>query len=65
MNANVVNTTTALSNARITRNDIMYKETTCLVDVALDTKSYIKSGYGASSPQDKQVSKLEFKVIKI
>ena len=63
--AAVVNTTTALSNARIARNDIMYKASTGLVDVATDTKSYIKSVYGASSPQYKQVSKLEFKVVKI
>lgn len=64
-NATVVNATTALSNARIARNDIMYKATTGLVDVATDTKSYIKSLYGATSPQYKQVSKLEFKVVKI
>ena len=64
-NAAVVNATTALSNARIARNDIMYKATTGLVDVATDTKSYIKSLYGATSPQYKQVSKLGFKVVKI
>ena len=62
-NAAVVNANTALSNARILRNDLMYKPNTGLVDVALDTKSYIKSVYGSSSPQYKQVSKLAFKVI--
>ena len=62
-NAAVVNANTALSNARILRNDVMYKPNTGLVDVALDTKAYIKSVYGASSPQYKQVSKLAFKVI--
>ena len=35
-----------------------------MVDIALDTKTYIKSLYGATSPQYKQVSKLEFKVVK-
>lgn len=64
-NAAVVNTNTALSNARIARNDIMYKANTGLVDIALDTKSYIKSIFGVTSPQYKQVSKLEFKTVKI
>ena len=44
-----------LSNARISRNDILYKANTGLVDIALDTKTYIKSLYGATSPQYKQV----------
>jgi hypothetical protein len=64
-NTAVVKTATPLSNARISRNDIMYKASTGLVDIALDTKSYIKSLYGATSPQYKQVSKLEFKAIVI
>ena len=60
-NSAVVETTTPLSNSRIARNEIMYAPTTGLVDVAFDTKVYIKSVFGASSPQYKQVSKLEFK----
>jgi hypothetical protein len=64
-NTAVVTAATPLSNARISRNDIMYKANTGLVDIALDTKSYIKSLYGATSPQYKQVSKLEFKTIVI
>ena len=63
-NTAVVNATTPLSNARISRNDILYKANTGLVDIALDTKTYIKSLYGATSPQYKQVSKLEFKAVK-
>jgi hypothetical protein len=64
-NAAVVAATTPLSNARISRNTILYKANTGLVDIALDTKTYIKSLYGATSPQYKQVSKLEFKAIKV
>ena len=60
-NTAVVNTTTPLSNARIARNDTMYKPLSGLVDCAADAKVYIKSVFGASSPQYKQVSKLEFK----
>jgi hypothetical protein len=60
-NTAVVNAATALSNARLSRNNILYKENTGLVDIAADTKNYIKSVYGANSPQFKQISKLTFK----
>ena len=63
-NTAVISATTLLSNARISRNAILYKENTGLVDITVDTKTYIKSLYGATSPQYKQVSKLEFKVVK-
>lgn len=60
-NAAVVAATAPLSNARIARNDLLYKPNTGLVDIALDTKTYIKSLFGAASPQYKQVSGLKFK----
>jgi len=60
-NTAVVETTTPLSNSRIARNDVMYKPLSGLVDIAFDSKVYIKSVFGPSSPQYKQVSKLEFK----
>jgi hypothetical protein len=63
-NAAVIAATTALSNARIARNDVLYKANTGLVDIALDTKTYIKSVFGATSPQFKQVSKLEFRAVR-
>jgi hypothetical protein len=63
-NSDVITASTPLSNARIIRNEILYKENTGLVDIALDTKSYIKSLFGATSPLFKQVSKLEFRTIK-
>ena len=50
-----------LSNSRISRNEILYKENTGLVDIALDSKTYIKSVFGATSPQYKQISRLYFK----
>jgi len=61
----VVNAATPLSNARIVRNNIFYKADTGLVDIATEVKAYIKSLFGASSPQYKQISKLEFKGVKI
>ena len=59
-NAAVVESYIPLSNARISRNNLLYKENTGLYDVALDVKNYIKSVFGATSPQYKQVSKIKF-----
>jgi len=64
-NTAVITATTPLSNARISRNDILYKELSGLVDIAQDVKSYVKSVFGATSPQYKQVSGLEFKRYKV
>jgi len=60
-NTAVVNSYTNYSNSRITRDSILYAATSGLVDVALEVKKYVKSVFGATSPQFKQVSKLEFK----
>lgn len=62
-NLAVINTNTPLSNARIARNKIMNTDLTGLVDIAFDSKTYIKSIFGATSPEYKQVSKLAFKKI--
>jgi len=59
-NTDVINTTTALSNARIDRDDALYGADTGLVDVAQDAKQYVKSIFGATSRQYKQVSGLKF-----
>ena len=60
VNTAVINSYTNYSNSRITRNSILYGQTTGLVDIALEVKKYVKSVFGATSPQFKQVSKLEF-----
>ena len=59
-NLAVTNAEVPLNNARISRNDILYKTNTGLVDTALDVKTYIKSVYGATSPQYKKISKIKF-----
>jgi len=59
-NTDVVTATTPLSNARIARNDVLYKDITGLLDVASDVKTYIKSVFGATGAQYKQVSGLKF-----
>ncbi len=59
-NTAVINATTAISNARITRNNILYADKTGLYDIAQEVKKYVKSVFGATSPQYKQVSKIKF-----
>ena len=59
-NTAVINAEVPLNNARITRNDVLYKPNTGLVDTALDVKIYIKSVFGATSPQYKKISKIKF-----
>lgn len=60
VNSAVVAAYIALERARADRNAILYEPLTGLVDRATDTKSYIKSVYGTTSPEYKQVSKLHF-----
>lgn len=59
-NTAVINATTAVSNARIARNKILYQPKTGLYDIAQEVKKYVKSVFGATSPQYKQVSKIKF-----
>ncbi|HKB67694.1 MAG TPA: hypothetical protein VKC61_17685 [Pyrinomonadaceae bacterium] len=59
-NNSVINSTTALSNKRITRDEALYAEGTGLVDLAGLVKKYIKSLFGADSPQYAQISGLDF-----
>jgi hypothetical protein len=59
-NTTVVMAHTSLSNARISRNAILYHIVTGLCRNAKEAKLYIKSVFGATSAQFKQVSALEF-----
>lgn len=59
-NSSVTLAAAPLTNARITRNDILYKAKTGVVDTSLDIKTYIKSVFGATSPQYKTISGLKF-----
>jgi hypothetical protein len=51
---------TALNNARISRNEVMYGEKNSLIEVAAALKSYIKSVYGALSPQSRRANSFTF-----
>ena len=63
-NSAVIEGYTNWSNSRIARNNSLYNPMTGLVNTALDVKKYVKSIFGATSPQYKQVSGLEFKTRK-
>jgi hypothetical protein len=63
-NTGAINALTPLSNARIARNTTLYATGTGLVDIAGEVKKYVKSVFGATSPQYKQVSGLKFTKVK-
>lgn len=63
-NQDISNAYTAVDNSRIARNSVLYTSTTSLVSTASEVKKYIKSVFGASSPEYKQVSGIKFTVIK-
>lgn len=48
-------------NARIVRNDSLYADETGLCDIAAMVKKYVKSLFGADSPEYAQISGLEFR----
>ncbi len=64
-NTAVATAYTNISNSRIGRNETLYSNTTGLVETANEVKKYIKSVFGATSPQFAQVKGIEFKKIKI
>lgn len=61
-NANtvVINALTILDNARISRNKTLYAPVTGLYAIQLEIKRYVKSVYGATAPEYKEVSKIKF-----
>jgi hypothetical protein len=63
-NIAVIDSYTNFSNSRINRNTSLYNPLTGIVNTALDVKKYVKSVFGATSPQFKQISGLEFRTRK-
>jgi len=64
-NNEVATAYTSISNSRIARNTILYSTEGSIFDVASEVKKYIKSIYGASSPEFAQVKEIQFKKPKI
>ena len=60
-NTNVKNAYVIYSNAMIERDIELYAPETGLVDLAFEVKTYVKSVFGATSPQYRQISGLQFK----
>lgn len=50
-----------VSNARIARNATLYTKEESIFEIASEVKKYIKSIYGATSPEFAQVKGIEFK----
>mgnify|MGYP003610194119 FL=1 len=59
-NSEVATAYTNVSNSRIARDTTIYGTDTGLFDVATEVKKYVKSVYGATSPQFAQVKGIEF-----
>jgi len=56
---------TTWSNSRLQRDAALYQDDTGIVPVAQDVKKYIKSVFGATAPQYKQVQGLQFSRVRV
>jgi hypothetical protein len=56
----LIRVTQTLKNARIQRNTFFYAKDTGLLDLVKQVKAYIKSVYGASSPQYRAANDIKF-----
>lgn len=59
-NTAVATAYTNISNSRISRNETLYTSDNGIFETASEVKKYIKSVFGASSPQYNQVSGIKF-----
>jgi hypothetical protein len=64
LNQSVINAFTPFDNARIVRDAVLYTNPNCLFERAADVKKYVKSVFGAESPQFAQVRGLEFRDVR-
>ena len=60
-NSAVVLAAAQLGSARIARNELFYNPSTGMLALVAEVKAYVKSLFGATSPQYKQISSLKFK----
>lgn len=59
-NSAVITATSNYNSARINRNDVLYKKDSGLIDVALECKNYVKSVWGATHANYREVSRIKF-----
>ncbi|MFW0714884.1 hypothetical protein [Pedobacter sp. N23S346] len=57
--------TAELSTIRLNRDNTFYHAEAGIVALAMDAKTYVKSVFGATSPEYKQIAGIPFKTIKI
>ncbi len=60
LNDSVVTSSALFEASDIARREVLYADNTGLVDIALAVKQYVKSVFGATSPQYKQISNIPF-----
>jgi hypothetical protein len=63
-NNEVATSYTKVSNSRLKRDKTLYGKATGIVDIAAEVKKYVKSVFGATSPEYAQISGIEFKRVK-
>lgn len=59
-NTALIHANTEYSNARLSRDQLLYDNLTGLCQITKEVKQYVKSVFGATSPQYKQISSLLF-----
>ncbi|WP_346986378.1 hypothetical protein [Chryseobacterium sp. POE27] len=59
-NTALIHAYTEYSNARLSRDQVLYNNLTGLCQITKEVKQYVKSVFGATSPQYKQISSLLF-----
>ncbi|TYB79800.1 hypothetical protein [Bizionia myxarmorum] len=59
-NKQVSNAYAQVSKARLERNKVLYEAETSLVNTAAEVKKYVKSVYGATSPEFGQITIIKF-----
>ena len=62
-NTSLIDTYTFYSNAMMHRNKLLYDVETGLIKTTKEIKQYVKSIFGATSPEFKQINKLAFKTL--
>ncbi|MDR3266473.1 MAG: hypothetical protein LBT24_02770 [Tannerella sp.] len=62
INMTVIDTNISVTNARNTRNNILYAPITGLVSIAQDVKKYLLGAFGQNSDEYKAVKKLQFRM---
>jgi len=62
-NTSLIDTYTNYSNAMMHRDKLLYDVETGLIKTTKEIKQYVKSIFGATSPEFKQINKLAFKTL--